>query len=87
VFWFDYPALRCLRRALWRVATSYGRVRDDLGEGCPEKLDLEFLRYIKQFNTKDRPRIVAALAESGAHVSPVVFRRDGEVTQFLSALS
>jgi adenylate kinase family enzyme len=87
VFWFDYPALRCLRRALWRVVRNYGRVRDDLGEGCPERLDFEFLRYIKQFNTKSRPNIVAELAQSGAHLSPVVFRRDGEVTQFLAALS
>lgn len=87
VFWFDYPTLRCLRRALWRVATTHGKVRDDMAEGCPERLDLEFLRYVRTFNAKSRPRILSALAEFGEHVNPVVFRRDGEVTQFLAALS
>ncbi len=87
VFWFDYPTLRCLRRVLWRFATARGRVRDDMANGCAERLDLEFLRYVRTFNAKSRPRILSALAEFGEHVSPVVFRRDGEVTQFLAALS
>lgn len=87
VFWFDYPRLLCLRRALWRVVTTHGKVRDDMAEGCPERLDWEFLRYVWNFNTKERSSIVAALAEFGRHLSPVVFRRDGEVTRFLKALS
>ena len=87
VLWFDYPMLRCLRRAMWRAATSYGRVRSDMAEGCPERIDLEFLRYIWTFNAKERPRVIASLAKFGAHVHPVVFRRDGEAAHFLKALS
>ena len=60
VLWFDYPMLRCLRRAMWRAVTTYGRVRPDMAEGCPERIDLEFLRYIWTFNAKQRPRVVAA---------------------------
>lgn len=87
VLWFDYPMLRCLRRAMWRATTTYGRVRTDMAEGCAERIDLEFLRYIWTFNAKQRPRVVAALARFGGHVTPVVFRRDGEAARFLSALS
>lgn len=87
VLWFDYPMLRCLRRAMWRAVTTYGRVRPDMAEGCAERIDLEFLRYIWAFNAKQRPRVVAALARFGGHVTPVVFRRDGEAARFLSALS
>jgi len=87
VLWFDYPMLRCLRRAMWRAVTTYGRVRPDMAEGCAERIDLEFLRYIWTFNAKQRPRVVAALARFGGHVDPVVFRRDGEAARFLSALS
>ena len=87
VLWFDYPMLRSLRRAMWRAATSYGRVRSDMAEGCPERIDLEFLRYIWTFNAKERPRVIASLAKFGAHVHPVVFRRDGEAAHFLNALS
>ena len=84
VVWFDYPMLPCLRRAIWRVVTSYGRVRPDMGEGCPERFDREFLRYIWTFNAKERPSVVASLARFGGHLQPVVFRRDDEAARFLS---
>jgi adenylate kinase family enzyme len=87
VVWFDYPTLRSMRRVLWRIATAYGKVRTDMAPGCPEQLDPQFLHYIWTFNTRKRPLIVAALAEFGRHIEPVVFRRDGEVRQFLEQLS
>jgi adenylate kinase family enzyme len=86
VVWFDYPRHACLRRALWRVATTYGRVREDLAPGCPEKLDLEFLRYIWDFNANSRPQIVTMLAQHGRHLDPVVFRRDRDVARYLDGL-
>ena len=83
VVWFDYPRRVCLCRALWRVATTYGQVRADLAPGCPEKFDLEFLRYIWDFNTKSRPQIAAALAQHGTHARTVVVRRDADARRFL----
>jgi adenylate kinase family enzyme len=87
VCWFDYPRLRCLRRAIWRAVRGYGRVRSDMGEGCAEQFDWEFLRYIWTFNAKERPRVAAALARSGAHLKPVVFRRDADALRFLDGIS
>jgi len=86
VIWFDYPRLVCLWRALWRVATTYGRVRPDLSPGCPEQFDREFLRFIWNFNANSRPKIVAMLAEHGAHLRPIVFRRDLDVRGFLAGV-
>ena len=86
VLWFDYPRHVCLRRVLWRIATTYGRVRDDLAPGCPEQLDAEFLRYVWDFNTKSRPQIVSMLAEHGRHLQTVVFRRDRDAARFLDRL-
>jgi hypothetical protein len=76
-----------MRRVLWRIATTYGTVRADMAPGCPEQLDPGFLHYIWTFNARKRPLIVAALAELGRHIEPVVFRRDDEVAQFLEQLS
>jgi adenylate kinase family enzyme len=86
LLWFDYPRHVCLRRVIWRIATTYGRVREDLAPGCPEQLDLEFLRFVWDFNTKSRPQIVSMLAEHGQHLQPVVFRRDRDVARFLDRL-
>jgi len=85
VFWFDYARGICLWRAVWRVATTYRRVRPDMAEGCPERLDWEFLRFIWDFNGKSRPQIVSMLAEYGRHLEPIVFRRDRDARRFLAA--
>ena len=87
LFWFDYPRPICLRRAIKRVLTTYGRVREDLAPGCPEKFDLEFLRFIWDFNAKSRPQIVAQLEAHARDLKPVVFRRDSEVRRFLDSLA
>jgi adenylate kinase family enzyme len=84
--WFDYPRRVALPRALWRVAKSYGRVREDLAPGCPERIDLEFLRYIWEFPRKERPSIAAMLAAHGKHLEAVVFRSDRDAARFLDAL-
>jgi adenylate kinase family enzyme len=87
VVWFDYPRRVALPRVLWRVAKTYGRVREDLAPGCPEKIDWEFLRYVWEFPSKERPRVVAMLAEHGQHLEPVVLRRDPDVARFLDGLA
>ena len=86
VVWFDYPTHVCLRRAVWRVVTTYGRVRPDLAEGCPERIDLEFLRFIRDFNAKSRPQVASALERYGSHVTRIVIRRDQDAAQFLDGL-
>jgi adenylate kinase family enzyme len=86
VAWFDYPRHVCLRRVAWRLATGYGRVRSDLAQGCPERFDAEFLRYIWDFPANSRPGIVAALSEHGRHLEPAIFRRDRDAAEFLARL-
>jgi len=85
VVWFDYPRLICLWRASRRVLTTYGRVRPDLAPGCPEQFDLEFLRYIWDFNAKSRPQIVTALRHHYPREgSLAVVRRDRDATRLLA---
>ena len=87
VVWFDYPAAKCMGRVLKRIVSSYGVVRDDMGPGCPEQLDWEFLRYVWNFNKIERPKTEAALQTFAPQLTPVMVRRDGDVDKFLSALS
>lgn len=85
VIYLDYPRWLCLSRALKRIATTYGKVRADMAEGCPEQLDFEFLRYVISFRRKIRPEVEAILRE---HSDCVVhrFRRPREVAGFLEKL-
>ncbi|MDP6873215.1 MAG: adenylate kinase [Alphaproteobacteria bacterium] len=65
VIFLDLPRGRCLRRVLWRVVLSHGRVRADMAPGCPERFDAAFLRYVWTFQKRINPRIEAAIDGHG----------------------
>ena len=48
-------------RVLKRFVLYYGKVRDDMGEGCQEKVDFEFLKYVWRFNSHQEKRIESAI--------------------------
>ena len=82
--WLDYPRHVCVRRVLLRTLRDYGRTRPDLPEGCPERLDLAFLRYVWGFPRKHRPRIVAGIEQFGSHLHTTRLVCDSDVEAFLT---
>jgi len=80
----DLPTPVCLWRVGRRVVANYGRVRPDMGEGCPEQFSLEFLHFVATFRRLQRPKVVAALRESG--VKTVWLRSRGEQAAFGATL-
>lgn len=42
----DAPRSLCLWRVFKRRLSYAGRTRPDMGEGCPERLSADFVRYI-----------------------------------------
>jgi adenylate kinase family enzyme len=85
--YLDYPRQLCLWRVFGRIAGDYGRVRNGMAEGCPERLDLEFLHYIWNFNDRSRPKILAALATHGSHVRLHWLKSDRDAEKLLAELS
>jgi adenylate kinase family enzyme len=73
VVYLDIPRVRCLLGIVRRVLANYGTTRPDMGEGCPERFDLEFLRYVWDFERDHGARQKALIAGSG---KPVIFVRD-----------
>lgn len=62
VVFLEAPSWLSLLRVLRRTAVGYGRVRPDAAPGCPERLDLGFLRFVWRWNRERRERMVASLA-------------------------
>jgi adenylate kinase family enzyme len=87
VIWLDQLRRICFARVLRRIAGSYGQVREDMAPGCPEKIDLEFLRYVWTFPKKHRPRIVGGLARHDALPRTAILRSDREAQAFLDAVA
>ncbi len=85
VIWLRIGIARCLMNVMRRVVTGYGQVRPEMAEGCPEKFNLEFLRYIIEFDRMQTPRIEAALKEFGDDLPLIVLRSRSEIDDFVSA--
>ncbi len=63
VIYLDFSRWACLTGVLKRVVTTYGQVRPDMGEGCPERFDLEFLKWVWNFNKTKRKAYYGMLSQ------------------------
>jgi adenylate kinase family enzyme len=87
VIWFDLPRSDCMRGILWRIATSYGRVRPEMAAGCPEKIDFEFFRYVWTFREKQRPTLLAYFEGLRPDQSLISFTDRAQADRYLSELA
>lgn len=84
VVFFDYSRWLCCFRAMKRRVQFAGRRRPDMAEGCEEKIDLEFLKWIWDYPVSRRPGIVARLGELRAAGMRVhVLRNPRDARRFL----
>jgi len=80
----DLPTRVCLWRIVKRWWHYRGRVRPEMGEGCPEKIDFEFVHYVATFRWLQRPKILAAIDASG--VKTVRLRTRKEQDSFVATV-
>ena len=85
VVYLDFSRLACLLGVVKRVVTTYGTVRPDMGEGCPERFDWEFLKWVWNFNKNKRERNYRLLGEATG-VNVIILRNRREVNRFLNTL-
>ncbi len=78
----DFSRFACLMGVCKRIVTTYGKVRPDMGEGCPERIDLEFMKWIWNFNRDHRERFYRLLNEAQG-VETIVLKNRREVKRFL----
>jgi adenylate kinase family enzyme len=83
VIFLDISRLVCLWRLLKRAALYRDRRRPDMAEGCPEKLDWKFLRWVWGYPERIRPKIIDLLEKSTKQV--IWLRSPAEVKRFFEA--
>jgi adenylate kinase family enzyme len=81
VVYLDIPSWLSLVRVTGRMLRGYGRVRPDMSQGCPEKVDLPFLLFTWNWNRERRTRNLGLVAAFGGRT--VVLRGSRAVRQFL----
>ena len=82
VIYLDFPRWLCILGVLKRVLTTYGTVRPDMPEGCPERFDWEFLKWVWNFNRNNREKTWAQLEKLPAE-KVMILKNRREVRKFL----
>lgn len=85
VIYLDFSRVACLLGVLKRVITTYGKVRPDMGEDCPERLDLDFLKWVWYYNRNNREKNYRLLNEAEG-IETVVLKNRRMVKRFLRSL-
>lgn len=85
VIYLDFSRWACLRGVIKRVLTTHGTVRPDMGEGCPERVDWEFLVWIWNFNKNKRERYYRMLKEA-KHAKAIILKNRRAVKRFVAEL-
>ena len=86
IIYLDFSRFACLMGVLKRVITTYGKVRPDMGEDCPERIDLEFLKWVWNFNKNKRESYYKLLNEA-ENVETIVLKNRRAVKLFLKSLN
>ena len=85
IIYLDFSRMACLLGVLKRVITTYGTVRPDMGEGCPERFDLEFLKWVWNYNRDKRENNYHLLNEAKGKQT-VVLKNRRMLKRFLNSL-
>lgn len=85
VIYLDFNRFTCLWGMFRRVTGYYGKVRPDMSEGCPERFDLEFIRWIWNYNQKNRLRNYGWLRDT-PHAKSIILKNRRQVKEFLASL-
>jgi adenylate kinase family enzyme len=86
VIWMRPPRHVSLYGVISRWVRLRGSTRPEMAENCPERLTLEFLSYIWNFEKTESPEIEQKLADYGSEVPVFVVRSHAETRNLLDRL-
>ena len=86
VIFLDFNRFLCLYRVLKRIWKWKGRTRPDMGEGCEEKFDYDFLKWIWNYRKREKIETLKLLESLSSDKRAIVLRNARSVSRFLKNL-
>ena len=74
VIFLDFSRWACVCGVLKRVLSNWGKVRPDMGAGCPERFDWAFLKFVWNFNKTGRKKLYSRFSSADPSVKIVILR-------------
>ncbi|WP_028594706.1 DNA topology modulation protein [Paenibacillus assamensis] len=75
IVFFDLPSIMNMYRVIKRRVQYHGKTRPDRNEGCEEKLDWAFIKWVWSFRRNNRPIIKRKIVEYGSGKKVIIFRK------------
>ncbi len=85
IIYLDFPRIVCLYGIFKRLLTNLGKTRPDMGKGCKEKIDWQFVCWVWNYNKNKRERNYRLLNEA-THAETIVLKNRRAVKKFLNSL-
>lgn len=85
IIYLDFSRWACLMGVFQRYWKNKGKVRPDMADGCPERLDWDFVKFVWNFNKNNRVRNYTWLGQA-RHAKKIVLKSRREVKEFLETL-
>lgn len=83
VIFMDMPRTLCLWRVMKRLATYRKTKRPDMAEGCFERFDFEFIKYVWNFPNRSRKSVIEKLERFAKDKKLVHLKTRKDVESFL----
>lgn len=85
VIWLDLSRYLCVLRVLKRTFVPGYRSRIDLAEGCSERFEFDFLKYVWNFPRDKNPLLEKRIAELGGSVDLYRLKSRSEIESFFNS--
>ncbi len=86
VLWVRMPRWLCIWGVVGRWLRHRGDTRPEMAPGCPEKIDLDFLRFVWTWEKVYGPRVLSGLEIHARHTPVRVVKSRGEMRHLLTLL-
>ncbi len=86
IIFIDIPRRISYLRIFLRFLKFRGRSRPDLAEGCPEKIDRDFLEWIWYYPITHRPAILRFLKRIESRKNVIFLQGQQDIERFIASL-
>ncbi|MBE4909849.1 DNA topology modulation protein [Bacillus luteolus] len=86
ILFLDISKVICVTRVVKRMIKFRNSTRPDMNEGCNEKIDLRFIKWVWKFPKTQRPYILTKLEQLSTNKEIIVLKSPKEIQRFLDNL-
>jgi adenylate kinase family enzyme len=87
IVFMSFSRLTCLRQAIKRYRTYQGKTRESMADNCPEKMDMEFIKWILLDGRSKEKKEEYAETIRKYNEKTIILRNKKEVASFLETLT